>query len=133
MRDMRYESSSYGAPPPNYQIPPFGGDSYRPDPSPNVPYYERDHDRDFYRRQGGASSSSNNTDYDRYRNSGGGRGGGRPNWSKLPEDNRRLDRDRPERIITDNLIRSERTSPTSATKERELKSEQEELTSNYYI
>lgn len=105
MRDLRYESSSYGGPPPppmNYQIPPFGGDSYRPDrdrdrdmpPSPNIPYYERDRleDRDFYRTGRNSSASTNTIDYDRYR------ARNRPNWAKLPEDaSRRLDRDRPER------------------------------------
>lgn len=125
IRDLRYDSSSYGAPPPppmNYQIPPFNGDSYRPDrdrdrdmpPSPNIPYYERDRldDRDFYRpgRNTGAGTTSSNpiSDYDRYRARGN-----RPNWGKLPEDSpRRLDRDRPERIVTDTiLIPSERTSP----------------------
>ncbi|KAI9255018.1 hypothetical protein EDC94DRAFT_678762 [Helicostylum pulchrum] len=72
MRDLRYEPSSYGGPPPppmNYQIPPFGGDSYRPDrdrdrempPSPNIPYYERDRleDRDFYRAGRNSSASAN--------------------------------------------------------------------------
>lgn len=105
MRDLRYEPSSYGGPPPppmNYQIPPFGGDSYRPDrdrdrempPSPNIPYYERDRleDRDFYRAGRNSSASANSLEYDRYR------ARNRPNWAKLPEDaSRRLDRDRPER------------------------------------
>ena len=132
MRDMRYGSSSYGAPPPNYAKTPFGGDSYRPDrdrdPSPNMPYYERDRldDRDFYSSRrtpvgGGGSgpSSSNNPDYDRYRGGGGGRG--RPNWGpKFSEDrsNRLLDRDRPEKINTAMSdaahIKSEKSSPTSA-------------------
>lgn len=165
MRDMRYEPSSYGVPPPNYQISPFGGDSYRPDrdmpPSPGMPpYYERDHDRDFYNSR--RNNSSNNSDYDRYRggNSSGGSGrgqgggnGGRPNWSSssskplsssssaVEDNSKRLDRDRPERIITDNLVRSEKTSPVSAysttSKDRELKSddkiaEQDEATTSKY-
>ncbi|CAO3608020.1 unnamed protein product [Mucor hiemalis] len=152
MRDMRYEPSSYGVPPPNYQISPFGGDSYRPDrdmpPSPSMPpYYERDHERDFYNRRNGGPSS-NSSDYDRYRGGsgrggGGGGGGGRPNWSSKPpsaneENSKRLDRDRPERIVTDNLVRSEKTSPISAysttSKDREFKSDdkvhQDEVTTS---
>lgn len=155
MRDLRYDSSSYGAPPPpppmNYQIPPFNGDSYRPDrdrdrdmpPSPNIPYYERDRldDRDFYRpgrnntapNSSGSNSNNNNNntnnnnnsgsssnsipDYDRYRARPV-----RPNWTNTatntnkaddsPSSSRRLDRDRPERIMTDTTApSSERTSP----------------------
>lgn len=171
MRDMRYEPSSYGVPPPNYQISPFGGDSYRPDrdmpPSPSMPpYYERDHDRDFYNSR--RNISSNSSDYDRYRGSGnasGGRGqgqgqgqggnSGRPNWSSssssnkplsssstaaaIEDNSKRLDRDRPERIITDNLVRSEKTSPVSAysiaSKDRELKSDDKDevTTSSKYL
>jgi hypothetical protein len=125
MRDMRYESSSYGAPPPNYQMPPYGGDSYRPErdrdremppsPSSHLPYYERDRldDRDYYSRGPRSSGSSGPMDYDRYRSSGRGR----PIWgpNKLDDNRRMMDRDRPERITTNVEIRSGRTSPTSAT------------------
>lgn len=125
MRDIRYDSSSYGAPPPppmNYQAPPFNGDSYRPDrdrdrdmpPSPNIPYYERDRldDRDFYRpgRNNPTTSSNPLPDYDRYRRAN------RPNWTKPEDSSRRLDRDRPERIIIDTATTTaapstERTPP----------------------
>lgn len=162
MRDLRYDSPSYGAPPPpppmNYQIPPFNGDSYRPDrdrdrdmpPSPNIPYYERERldDRDFYRpgRNNTAPNNNNNNtssnnninnsnnssssipDYDRYRARPV-----RPNWTSpaatttkrddSPPSSRRLDRDRPERIITDTTTSSERTSPV---KEQEKALEKKE-------
>ncbi|KAI8885710.1 hypothetical protein K501DRAFT_245411 [Backusella circina FSU 941] len=122
---MRYDSG-YGAPPSmNYQMPPFGGDSYRPDremppsPSSHIPYYERDRmdDRDFYR--GPVRTGPN--DYDRYR------GRGRSNWANKPEDSRRIDRerDRPERD-NNNLAVSPKSTvqqppsslPSSAPKER---------------
>lgn len=135
MRDMRYESSSYGPPSlsSNYQMSPFGGgDSYRPDrdrdrdvpPSPggHLAYYERDRldDRDYYGRGPSRNSGGNSgiaggpmSDYDRYR---AGSGRGRPTWGPKDDSNRRLlDRDRPERITTSNMdmTRSGRTSPTS--------------------
>jgi hypothetical protein len=109
----------------NYQMPPFGGDSYRPDremppsPSAHLPYYERERldDRDFYR--GPARGGPN--DYDRYR------GRGRSNWASKPDDPRRLDRerDRPERD-NNNLVVSPKSTlqsplsslPSSAPKER---------------
>lgn len=125
MRDMRYESSGYGAPPPNYQMAPYGGDSYRPErdrdrdippsPSSHLPYYERDRldDRDYYNRGPRISGPSSSIDYDRYRSSGRSR----PSWgpSKMDDSRRMMDRDRPERISTNVEVRSGRTSPTSAT------------------
>lgn len=132
-RYMRYEPSSYGPPSlsSNYQMSPFGGgDSYRPDrdrdrdmpPSPggHLSYYERDRldDRDYYGRGPPRGGSGNVTggpmsDYDRYRV---GSGRGRPTWGPKDDSNRRLlDRDRPERISTNNAdtTRSGKTSPTS--------------------
>ncbi|KAI9475880.1 MAG: hypothetical protein EXX96DRAFT_574994 [Benjaminiella poitrasii] len=128
---MRYESSGYGAPPllSTYQMPPYGGDSYRPDrdrdrdmptsPSSYIPYYERDRldDRDYYRGSRSSGSGGPLSDYDRYRGMGRS-GSNRPNWgpSKLEDSRRMLDRDRPERITSTNPeLRSGKTSPTPAT------------------
>ncbi|KAI8635968.1 hypothetical protein BD408DRAFT_426894 [Parasitella parasitica] len=125
MRDMRYEPSGYGVPPPNYQMPPYGGDSYRPErdrdrdippsPSSHLSYYERDRldDRDYYSRGPRSSISSGPIDYDRYRSSGRRR----PSWgsNKIDDGRRTMDRDRPERISTNVEIRSGKTSPSSAT------------------
>ncbi|KAI8375907.1 uncharacterized protein BYT42DRAFT_605598 [Radiomyces spectabilis] len=91
----RYEHTSYGPPPPPstipYSIPPFGGDSYRPDrdrdrerdrdrndrerdrdrelqsPSSHGSYFERERmeERDVYRPSSRGATAS--TDFDRYR------------------------------------------------------------------